>query len=391
MACVLPPNLSSAALAEAVKTWLFKRALPFWERHGIDREFGGFIDHLSLGGGDANVPFKRTRVLARQVYVFSHASVLGAGGASAAAQAGWDFVAAHAWLGETGGWARRLGVNGGVIDPTPDLYDLAFVLFATGWLHRATRSEESRAWSRRTLAFIETHMRHANGVGFLTEKPERGARLQNPHMHLLEAALCNLQATGDAPFRRIADELVDLFATRLFDAKTGTLREYFDQDMRPLTGEQGLVTEPGHHFEWAWILAWYHRLTGRDVTSFVSRLVDFAERHGVDAATGATFDQVRADGRVLDRGERLWPALERIQAACAMYELFGHDPTLVFAQSAGRLFEKHLACEPEGAWLDHFDASGVLKTDKIPASSLYHVMISFTELLRIHRMIAGGM
>lgn len=377
-------------LTEKVETWLFKRALPFWRTHGVDRKFGGFIDHLALGGGDANVGFKRTRVLARQVYVFSHASVLGVEGAKDIAQSGFDFVASHAWLGEGGGWARRLSAAGEVIDATPDLYDLAFMLFATGWLHRATGTQDSRNWSHRTLAFIDTHLRHANGIGFLAEKPETGPRLQNPHMHLLEAALCNLEATGDAPFRKIADELVALFVERLFDAETGTLREYFDDEMRPLPGDQGLITEPGHQYEWAWILAWYQRLTGRDMTAYVTPLVAFAERHGVDAKSGATFDLVRADGFVLDRGERLWPQAERIQAACAMYELTGQDPSTVFAESVGRLFAKHLAGEPEGTWLDHFDAAGVMKVDKIPASSLYHIMISFTELLRIQSLMRSG-
>ena len=49
-------------------------------------------------------------------------------------------------------------------------------------------------------------MRHPGGLGFLVEKPASGPRQQNPHMHLLEAALVNLEASGDERFKALADD-----------------------------------------------------------------------------------------------------------------------------------------------------------------------------------------
>jgi mannose/cellobiose epimerase-like protein (N-acyl-D-glucosamine 2-epimerase family) len=381
------PYLKDEAPYEAVEKWLFQQALPFWANNGVDRTFGGFVEQLALDGSNLHAGFKRTRVLGRQIYVFSHAALIGFDGAVEIANHGLAFLTEHAWLGETAGWARRLREDGRVIDPTPDLYDLAFILFAFGWHHRATASEVSREWSLRTLTFIDERMRHPGGKGFWAQKPSSGPRLQNPHMHLLEAALCNLEATGDRRFRRLADELVALFCEHLFDSGRGALPEYFADDLTLLTCEKGRIIEPGHHFEWAWILAWYSRLTGRDMRSWVRALVDFAERYGVARETGATFDLVRSDGLLLDAGERVWPATERIQAAVAMFELDGRDPSQVFCESAGRLLGKHLAHQPAGTWIDHFSATGERKTAVIPASTLYHLMISFTEMLRIGEML----
>src|SRR5690606_3623605 len=148
-----------------------------------------------------------------------------------------------------------------------------------------------------------------------------GPRQQNPHMHLLEAALINLEATGDARFRKIADEIVGLFRDHFFHAPSRTLGEYFNEDLSELPGEKGLLTEPGHQFEWAWILAGYQRATGINMSHYVKALVESGERHGVDVVTRETFNVVRRDGVVLDRGTRVWPNAERVQAAVALFEI----------------------------------------------------------------------
>lgn len=372
----------------AVREWLFDIALPFWAERGVDFSRGGYVEQLRLDGTNPNVDFKRTRVLGRQIYVFSHAALLGFDRGVALARHGYEFLVRNAWLGPDGGWARTLTRDGLVKDATPDLYDLAFVLFALGWFYRATGKPEAIAYSLRTLDFLEQHMRHPKGVGFLAEKPETGARLQNPHMHLLEAALVNLEASGEPRFRALADELVALFQSHFFDSGSSTLCEFFDEDWRPLPGEPGLLTEPGHQFEWAWILGNYQRLTGQDVGRYIRALAGFAEEFGVDPSTGATHSLVRKDGVVVDRGSRVWPNTERIQAAVALFELDRRDPRTIFAQSATLLLDRYFSRCPPGTWIDRLDADGRADADKIPASTLYHVMIAFAEMLRIEEEVA---
>ena len=84
--------------------------------------------------------------------------------------------------------------------------------------------------------------------------------------------------------------------------------------------------EPGHQFEWAWILANYSRLGEVALNDEISALVAWSERHGVDPASGATFNQVRDDGEPLDRGSRTWPNTERLKGHLAVFELHGGTP-----------------------------------------------------------------
>src|SRR5690606_13363885 len=144
--------------------------------------------------------------------------------------------------------------------------------------------------------------------------------------------------SGDARFRRLADEIVELFATRFFDPRTCTLGEQFDERWNRLRNAAGRAIEPGHQFEWAWILARYQRLTGCDMRPFVEGLTWFAETHGVEHGDWLTLSAVRDDGAVIDAGSRVWPNTERIQAAVAMFELFGIVPRPVFARSTRVLF-----------------------------------------------------
>jgi mannose/cellobiose epimerase-like protein (N-acyl-D-glucosamine 2-epimerase family) len=363
-----------------IRAWMFEDALPLWGGAGVDGEYGGFREELDLAGKPTAVAFKRVRVICRQIYSFSHAALLGWGPGAALSQMGYAYLVDKAWLGADKGWARRLTREGAVLDATPDLYDLAFVLFALSWRHRQSRDPEALARAHATLDFIERHMRHA-GEGYLHEKPAKGPRQQNPHMHLLEACIAAFEASQDQRFLDRAGEIVGLFRSRFFDGRT--LAEYFTEDLQRAPGESGRIVEPGHQLEWAWILAQYQRHTGTVLEREAAALVDFAESCGVDRATHVTYNQVRDDGAPLDRGSRSWPNTERIKGHLALFELAGRDPRAAIAGSARLLLDRYLAVTPRGAWIDAFDAERRPLSKTAPASTLYHVFLAFAELLRL--------
>ena len=62
----------------------------------------------------------------------------------------------------------------------------------------------------------------------------------------------------------MADEIVALCLDRFIDRDTAALREFFASDWTPVSGVQGEVVEPGHHYEWAFLLDRWAKLTGRD-------------------------------------------------------------------------------------------------------------------------------
>ena len=364
-----------------IKTWMFDHALPLWAARSTDYVHGGCVEQLALDGRPSEAGFKRVRVPARQIYVYSHAYLLGWEPGLALARDLYHNFVATALLKNGNGWAKVLGSDNAIIDDTIDLYDNAFALFALGWFYRASGDAQVLDLALETANIINTKLRHPK-IGFWHQVPPSGPRLQNPHMHLLEASLACLDASREPIFEALAREILTLFRTKFYDPKTGTLCEYFDDELVRLQDASGQIVEPGHQLEWAWILAKAKQALGVDSDDIIKGLVDFAETYGV-APSGLTYNKITVSGDILDGGSRTWPNTERIKAAVAMFDTFGQSPVLVLNDALGALFSHHLHHEIPGLWVDAFDRDGKAIATAIPTSTFYHLFLAFAEVLRI--------
>lgn len=367
-------------LSKKIALWLSDVALPQWADVGVDDY--SFVEHLDLNGVPANVAYKRLRVQARQIYVFSHAYLQGWTEGLAVARQGYEFITFHGWM-PGGGWARKLGREGGVIDGQIDLYDQAFALFALAWYYKATGDAQVLTYALETLVAIKRQLAVEGVPGYRSASDADDSRAQNPHMHLFEACLAWREFSGEAAFSDEADALFALFADKLFDPLTGTLAEFYDASWNRASGERGMIIEPGHHLEWVWLLAWYARSSGVSTATYMKALFDFAETHGIDAATGLTLDEVLSDGSIRSASRRLWPQTEALKAHLAMRSLGVAGRV---EQIGTNILNVYLAPAPAGTWIDHFDAHGDPIVDKIPTSSFYHLFLAFSELLTAEDM-----
>lgn len=373
---------------EAVRTWLFDQALPFWAAHGSDAPGLGFLEQLTLEGGTKDPGFKRVRTQARQVYVFAHAHMLGWNGpADVLSRNGWTFLHDHARL-PGGGWAKTLSRDGQVVDCTLDLYDQAFVIYALAWRRMAFGDADALSLAHGTLDAIETRLGSPHGRGFRAAAPDPGELVQNPHMHLLEASLAWVEATGDPRFRAVAERIVDLALEAFVDVSDGMLVEFFDDDWRPVSGARGFLAEPGHQYEWVWLLGKASRLLSRDLEAPARALYSFARSKGHNPETGLCWDAVDRTGVVLKPTSRSWAQTESLKAELALGEHWGGFDRARIGAAVDLLLDRHLAWTPAGTWMDQFDATGRPIADHIPASILYHVLLAFAELLRLETEIA---
>lgn len=374
--------MGAAKRSQRVRDWMFNKALPLWLARGVEPETGAFVEALDFTAADAGIAFRRTRVACRQIYVFSHAAVLGWTQGLDAAKAGARWLLAHAWRPDQAGFVRRTDRAGATIDPAIDLYDNAFAVFAFAWLTKATGEAVWADWARKTLIAATTTLAHPSGEGFYNDETRSGWRQQNPHMHLTEACLAALDATGEPVFAQAADRLVDLCSKRFTDGRT--LAEFFQDDWRRAPGDAGRHIEPGHMFEWAWILGDHMRLSGADHRATMTAFIAFGEAHGVDHRTGATFNVVRDDELLLDGGSRTWPNTERVKAAVAAHQWLAAPEAAARAHAAvDILLDRYFVQTPSGGWRDQFDAQGEPVAPNMPASTLYHAFFAFAEALRL--------
>jgi mannose-1-phosphate guanylyltransferase / mannose-6-phosphate isomerase len=350
-----------ASLAEAARwfdSWLRTAALPLWGAVGVDPETGGFREALTWEGRPFD-PRRRTRVQARQAFVFARAATDGLPGPwRAVAERGFDWFAQHARRSD-GLFATTLDVRGAQTSSEPHLYEHAFVLLALAALERADEAEA-------VLAALDAFRHPQGGFREAGEHPFQA----NAHMHLLEAAIAWEQAGGGPVWRALADELTDLAVTRLIDPVTGTLHEFFDADWRPLAGDAGLI-EPGHQFEWAWLLA--QRPGARGVAA--ARGLFEAGRRGFDPGLGMIVNALHDDLSVRDPAARLWPQTEHLKAALAL------DDEAAALEAAGAM-AAFLDTPVRGVWRERRAAHGGFIAQPSPATSLYHLYLAIRELAR---------
>jgi mannose-1-phosphate guanylyltransferase/mannose-6-phosphate isomerase len=369
------------AYAKRVRHWLFEETLPLWSSSGVDRMQGGFFEALSFQGKPV-IRQKRMRTMARQVYAFAIAGQMGWNGPAAELVAhGIEFIEGKG-RAASGGWVKAFHPDGSVADASEDFYDHTCLLLAFA---HAQRIGNLRAGDLGLQTFEHIEARFADLIhGGWRETPDGALpRRSNPHMHLLEAYLAWFDVTGDRKWLERCAPVVDLFTSRFFDSDTWTLGEYFGEDWSPAAGEKGRWTEPGHHFEWAWLLVSFAKAAQRpELIKFARKLYASAIANGLNRATGLAYDAVSKDGLPLTLTSRSWPQTEALKAAIALDETGGPDMKPEIEARVGRLFRWHIESAPEGMWTDLVDDKGRNKAKDVPASIFYHLVGALTAYLR---------
>lgn len=368
------------ARAAAFDGWMRLNALPLWATLGVadDGAFHEALDRDGAAVGD----FRRARVQARQAWVYS-----------VAGQAGWTGPWRRLVTGSLdrfeitnrrpdGLYRTRVSAGGEALDDTASLYDQAFVLLA--WAAAAQAGVDPGRMTARARALREAlaGLEHPGG-GW---REDAGPPFQaNAHMHLLEACLAWEALEPGGVWSVMADKIVELARRAFIDPDRGFLREFFNAEWRPAADEAGTLVEPGHQFEWAWLLTRWGRARSEDWSAGAARRLYDAGLRGVSAGRGVAIDELDDRLAVRSARARLWPQTERLKAALI---LDGNAPPDHVAQAL-RGLQAYL--EPAGLWRDKQEPDGSFVEEPAPASSLYHITAAWVQLRESAPSRAAGL
>jgi len=360
------------ALARAyapARRWLVEDALPLWAERGVDRALGGFFEAIGQDGVAVAAP-RRARVVARQTYVFEVARRMGwIEDAAVLVRHGLDALVGRC-IRAAGLTLSRYDAGGGVVAEGFDLYDHAFVLLALATVAQdPALADEAQARAGRMLSAMEA-FRHPLGGWRNATWPAEGLRA-DPHMHMLETALAfDALPDRDPRWREVADDLVALALDRLVDPDSGALLEYFGADWDTPRDRALRVIEPGHQFEWAWLLrGWNSRVGDARVEAAAARLHEIGEGRGVNAG-GIVVDSLWDDLSVCRPALRLWAQTERIKISVQAPDRSGETAAIEALGAMQAFFDTPVA----GLWNDRLEADGSPVIAPAPASSLYHIV-----------------
>jgi mannose/cellobiose epimerase-like protein (N-acyl-D-glucosamine 2-epimerase family) len=202
-------------------------------------------------------------------------------------------------------------------------------------------------------------------------------------MHLLEAALAWIETDGGDVWRELATDIVSLALRAFIDPDSGALREFFNADWSPAPGEEGRLLEPGHQFEWAWLMQRWALMTNSQAAHEAAKGLFAAGLKGVDPKRSVAIDELNDDFSTRSARARLWPQTEYIKAALILAKdapaesvesLLGRA-----AQGAEGLW-RYLETPIPGLWRDKLLPNNQFVSEPAPASSLYHIVGAIVAL-----------
>jgi mannose-6-phosphate isomerase len=321
-------------------------------------------------------------VQGRQIFVYATAGTLGWDGPWREAVAhGLDFLLTKQ-MRPDGLIRTLLNADGTPADETAVLYDQAFALLALAAASKALPNRKDIAPAAQKLRGALSAFRHPGG-GFREASADRPFQA-NCQMHLFEAALAWEDVDPSPAWSALADEMATLAMTRFIDGN-GRLHEVFGPDWGPVFGIDGQIIEPGHQFEWAWLMERWSRRRGDPAAHQAALRLFDTGKAGVDAKRGVAMDELLDDLTVHKAGARLWPQTEWIKAAMILSRTAGlsDDDRAAFRREAAdalAALTRYFDTPVKGLWRDKLTPEGTFVEEAAPASSFYHIIAAAIEL-----------
>ncbi|KAA0986521.1 N-acylglucosamine 2-epimerase [Pseudomonas sp. ANT_J12] len=347
--------------------------VPLWQGPGWNADMA--LPYEALDAGHQTLAPQRYRAMAcaRQLYLFS--SLIGqVPAAEERAAALFRSLQQHFHDAEHGGWFYSIDPQGAPLDQRKDLYTHAFILFACA--HYWDKVREPLVESVLNAAQEVVAQRFATDDGLYEACLERDwssldtGPLQNPLMHLAEAFLATLSVREDAGAQAALVKLCTVMHKRFIDPQTGVLME------KPL-GAVDNWFEPGHQFEWYFLLESSPLLRGSKLHASLDRAFAFTEHLGVDPQTNAVRAMLDLDGRAKDGTERIWAQAEYLRALTLR-----PDGEAVVLRQLQALQQRFLHV---GGWYECRDEEGEVSRKDMPSTTPYHLATCYRGLVEYLR------
>ena len=315
-----------ADLARQYRTTLLEDVIPFWQRHSLDREQGGYFTCLGRDGSVYDTD-KFVWLQARQVWTFSmlYNRLERRSDWLATARHGIDFLRRHG-MDAPGNWYFSLDRGGRPLVQPYNIFSDCFAAMAFAQFALASDDEASADLARRTFENILSRQENPKGI---YNKQVPGTRPLKGFA--LPMILCNLTLelehllpaqTVEAQIDRCVDEVMNVF----LDPETLLVYENLAPGGGRVDSFEGRLLNPGHAIEAMWFIMEIAQRRG-DAT-LLARAVNVTlatlER-GWDAEFGGIFYFLDAKGhppQQLEWDQKLWWVhLESLVALAMGYAL----------------------------------------------------------------------
>ena len=360
-------SIDEAELARFYRDTLLDDVMPFWLKHGIDREHGGIITALDRDGTildtDKSVWFQGR---AGWMFATLYNTVEKRPDWLRAARSCVEFSRAHCHSPE-GKMYFTVTREGSPLRMRRYVFSEAFAAISYAAFARATN--DARASEDAVRAF-ETYLRHSFEPGvmqpkFETTRPVKGLA---PLMIAIVTAQELRENLGDVPVRgRTCTEWIDHCITEIerdfFKADIGALMEVVSPDGGIIDHIDGRTLNPGHAIECAWFIMHEGRHRGdKRLIALGGAILDCMWRRGWDQEHGGILYFTDVFGKPVQEYWQdmkfWWPHNEAIIATLLAWKLTGESRYAGWHQQVHDWSFAHFPDREHGEWFGYLHRDG---------------------------------
>ena len=312
-----------------LKDHLLTRILPFWERHSVDKDHGGFITHLARDGSVTDDSTKYLVMQARMIYCFATGAALGGPPqwANIARQGAGFFLQRFRDL-DHDGWFWSVSRQGEPVNTDKRTYGHAFAIYALAEYGRTGSDTRALASANHTWSLISDRLWDAEHQGVFEAcdrswKPMNRGHSMGTHLHVLEALLALNDATGGNRRWSHIRAICDLIVTRMVEPRHHCALEKFHPDWTQDTEASRGLVDYGHNLESAWLLLRVDELEPTPLYREVAHgFLDYVMRFGLDTTYGGIFSHGPLAAPPTVRTKVWWVQTEALVAFLFGYRVF---------------------------------------------------------------------
>jgi mannobiose 2-epimerase len=365
-----------------LKEHLLTQVLPFWERHSIDSDHGGFITHLARDGSITDSSEKFLVMQTRMIYSFAAGKALGGPqNWLSLADQGVAFLLHHFRDFQYDGWLWSVTREGRPRESAKRTYGHAFATYALSEYGRITRNSRALAAAIHTWSLIANYLWDTKHEGAIeacdrTWNPTNPAHTMGTHLHLLEALLALHEATGEGRFWTRVRGVCDLIVTHMVDRNHRCGLENFHPDWTHNSDLSRNLVNYGHNLEAAWLLLRVHRI--EDIPAYrdtARHFLDYSLRFGLDTRHGGVFSHGPLDQPATVREKIWWVQTEALVAFLLAYLIFEDSRYWDAFRNVADFCLRHLHDPDHGEWYASTEEDGTpTRTDKGSGwKAAYHI------------------
>lgn len=368
----LPPD-RLAALRAVYRDGLLQSVIPFWLRHGVDREQGGIMTCLDRAGAVVDTD-KAVWLQGRAAWTFStlYHTVEQRPEWREAARSCLNFLRSHCHASD-GKLYFTITRDGRPLRMRRYVFSESFAAIGSAVFAAVTGDAEIAA---EAAAYFETYLRHSFTPGLMPAKTNpmvRPSQALAPHMIAIVTAQELRAALGDIAIAGVTcTQWIDRSIARIerdfFKPEFGALLESTGPDGELLDHFDGRLLNPGHALECAWFILHEAKLRSRDprLTKLGLGILDGMWHRGWDSEFGGLFYFTDLKGLPVQEYwaemKFWWPHNEAVIATLLAWQLTGDTKYATWHRLVHDWSHRVFADPEHGEWFGYAHRDGRIST-----------------------------